>query len=131
MMVFCIANTIFMPMLVSFITLFLSLKWSRQVVPVKEALLQHNLNLFLWTDRLMPTNVVKNLSVFFDEGLTGVHHVNQFYVKFIAVFVSYIISTIFCQSKLVQSLVFPYFDYGDLVFFNIADSGSQIRSDAE
>jgi hypothetical protein len=30
----------------------------RQVVPVKEALLQKNLNLFLGAERLLPTNVV-------------------------------------------------------------------------
>jgi hypothetical protein len=92
-----------------------------QVVPVKEALLQKSLNLFLGVERLLPTNVVKNLGVFFDEGLTGVHHVNhilrQVYCHLRQLFHFNHLLPIKTKKNLVQSLVFPYFDYGVLVFY--------------
>jgi hypothetical protein len=95
----------------------------RQVVPVKEALFQQSLNLFLGAERLLPTNVVKNLGVFLDEGLTGVHHVNhilrQVYCRLRQLYHFNHLLPIETKKKLIQSLVFPYFDYGDLVFFDM------------
>jgi hypothetical protein len=49
----------------------------RLVQQVKEALLQQNLNLFLDDNRLLPADKVKNLDVYFAEGLSGIHQGNH------------------------------------------------------
>jgi hypothetical protein len=95
----------------------------RQVLPVKEALLQQDLNLFLGVEKLLPADKVKNLGVYFDESLTGVHQVNhilqQIYCRLRQLYHFNHLLPIETKKKLVQSLVFPYFDYGDLVFFDM------------
>jgi hypothetical protein len=95
----------------------------RLVQQVKEALLQQNLNLFLGDDRLLPVDKVKNLGVYFDEGLTGIHQVNhilqQVYCRLRQLYHFNNILPVETKKKLIQSLVFPYFDYGDLVFFHM------------
>lgn len=97
----------------------------RQVLPVKEALIQQNLNLFLGVDKLVPTSKVKNLGVFFDESLTGVHQVNHIlqktYCRLRQLYHFNHLLSVETKKKLVQSLVFPYFDYGDLIFFDMKD----------
>lgn len=95
----------------------------RFVQPVKEALVNETFSLVLGTEKLMPSEKVKNLGVFFDEGLTGVHQVNhilkQVYCRLRQLYHFNHLLPIEVKKKLVQSLVFPYFEYGDLVFYEL------------
>jgi hypothetical protein len=95
----------------------------RDVRPLKDALLDQTIGLFLGCDRLRPTNVVKNLGVFMDESLTGIHHVNhilkQVYLRLRQLYYFNHILPIDVKKRLVQSLVFPFFDYCDLIFYEL------------
>jgi Reverse transcriptase (RNA-dependent DNA polymerase) len=95
----------------------------RQVQPVKEALFERNLDLYLGTERLLPSDKVKNLGLYFDEALTGIHQVNhilkQVYCRLRQLFHFNHLLPVDVKKRLVQSLVFPYFDYCDLIFYEM------------
>jgi hypothetical protein len=79
--------------------------------------------IYSWGGKSLPTNAVKNLGVFFDESETGLHLVNhilrQVCYSLRLLYHFNHICAIKTEKRLIQSLVFPYFDYGDLVFFNM------------
>jgi hypothetical protein len=95
----------------------------RLVQPVKEALLRQRVNLYLGPDRLLPLDKVKNLGVYFDEALTGIHQIShilqQVYGRLRQLYHFNNILSVETKKKLILSLVFPYFDYGDLIFFHL------------